>query len=73
MWKRQWKAWKYSEVVEFPKNLGSSQLTEKALNYFKFNSAATGTVFRVVITKTPLSNGYAFYRVIPNYLTLATA
>ena len=32
---------------------------------FKFEQGGEGKIFRVVITKTPLPNGYALYRVYP--------
>ena len=32
---------------------------------FKFEKSGTGRVFKIVITKTPLPVGYAFYRAYP--------
>jgi hypothetical protein len=32
---------------------------------FKFERSGEGRLFRIVITKTPLPNGYAFFRAYP--------
>lgn len=45
--------------------LRENTFAEGYRDVFKFERAGEGKVFRVVITKTPLPNGYAVYRVYP--------
>jgi hypothetical protein len=45
--------------------LKENTFVEGYRDVFKFGRADEGTVFRIVITKTPLPNGYAFYRAYP--------
>ena len=45
--------------------LRENTFAEGYRDIFKFERAGEGKVFRVVITKTPLANGYAVYRVYP--------
>ena len=45
--------------------LRENTFAEGYRDVFKFDLAGEGKVFRVVITKTPLPNGYAVYRVYP--------
>jgi hypothetical protein len=45
--------------------LKENTFVEGYRDVFKFESAGEGKVFRIVITKTPLPNGYAFYRAYP--------
>ena len=45
--------------------LGENTFTEGYRDVFRFDRAGEGKVFLVVITKTPLPNGYAVYRVYP--------
>ena len=45
--------------------LRENTFAEGYRDVFKFERVGEGKVFRVVITKTPLPNGYAVYRVYP--------
>jgi hypothetical protein len=45
--------------------LKENTFAEGYRDVFKFERAGEGQVFRIVITKTPLPNGYAFYRAYP--------
>jgi hypothetical protein len=45
--------------------LKENTFTEGYHDVFKFERVGEGKVFRIVITKTPLPNGYALYRVYP--------
>ena len=45
--------------------LKENTFAEGYRDVFKFDRAGEGRVFRIVITKTPLPNGYAFYRAYP--------
>ena len=45
--------------------LKENTFTEGYRDVFKFERIGEGRVFRIVITKTPLPNGYAVYRVYP--------
>jgi hypothetical protein len=45
--------------------LKENTFAEGYRDLFKFERAGEGKVFRIVITKTPLPNGYAFYRAYP--------
>jgi hypothetical protein len=45
--------------------LRENTFAEGYRDVFKFERAGEGKMFRVVITKTPLPNGYAVYRVYP--------
>jgi hypothetical protein len=45
--------------------LKENTFAEGYRDVFKFERADEGKVFRIVITKTPLPNGYAFYRAYP--------
>ena len=45
--------------------LKENTFAEGYRDVFKFGTADEGRVFRIVITKTPLPNGYALYRAYP--------
>jgi hypothetical protein len=45
--------------------LKENTFTEGYRDVFKFERSGEGKVFRIVITRTPLPNGYAVYRVYP--------
>ena len=45
--------------------LKENTFAEGFRDVFKFERSGEGKVFRIVITKTPLPNGYAVYRVYP--------
>ena len=49
--------------MEMPMDLVKFQ--ETSPDIFKFDHAATGKVFRFIIRKTSLANGYALYRAYP--------
>jgi len=44
---------------------GGSAFADGSSQVFDFNNAVAGTWFRFVVTKTPLSNGFALYRAYP--------
>jgi len=45
--------------------LKENTFAEGYRDVFKFEKAGEGKIFKIVITRTPLPNGYAFYRAYP--------